>query len=198
MAQATETFESKTQPAQGEWTYQDYLNLPDDGRRYEIIEGVLYVTNAPDIDHQFTVMEIAFQIKRFVTQHKLGYILTAPFEVHLSKTSRPVQPDVLFIKAEDWPHPGAKLFEGAPHLVVEVLSPATSRVDRHIKFSAYEQAGVLEYWLANPKTHSVEIFTLFEGEYLQFGEFTGDEIIRSAVLEGLTITTSTLFNTGSL
>jgi Uma2 family endonuclease len=198
MAQATlETLEPKTEPPQGEWNYQDYLNLPDDGRRYEIIERVLYVTNAPDIDHQFTVMEIAFQIKHFVIEHKLGYILIAPFEVHLSETSRPVQPDMLFIKAERWPQPGAKYFEVAPDLVVEVLSPATSRVDRHIKFSAYEQAGVLEYWLANPKTRSVEIFTLSEGEYLQFGEFTGDEIIRSAVFEGLAITTSTLFNSSA-
>src|SRR5262245_13212336 len=198
MAQASiETLEPKTEPPQGEWTYQDYLNLPDDGRRYEIIEGVLYVTNAPDIDHQFTVMEIAFQIKQFVAEQKLGYILIAPFEVHLSETSRPVQPDVLFIKTERWPQPGAKFFEGAPDLIVEVLPPATSRVDRYIKFSAYERARVLEYWLANPKTRSVEIFSLSEGEYLQFGEFTEDEIIRSAVFEGLTITTSTLFNSAS-
>jgi Uma2 family endonuclease len=131
MAQTTaDPIQLKPQPAPGEWTYEDYLNLPDDGRRYEIIEGVLYVTNAPDIDHQFTVMEIAFQIKRFVAERNLGYVLTVPFEVHLSETSRPVQPDALFIKAEDWPGPGAKFFEGVPALIVEVLSPSTSRVDQ--------------------------------------------------------------------
>jgi Uma2 family endonuclease len=194
MAQATiESLEPKTWPARGEWTYQDYLNLPDDGRRYEIIEGVLYVTNAPDIDHQFAVIKIATKLENFVTEHQLGYVLIAPFEVHLSETNRPVQPDVLFIKAERWPGPGAKFFEGPPDLIVEVLSPATSRVDRHVKFSAYEQAGVPEYWLVNPKTRSVEIFTLSGGEYAQLGEFTGDELIKSAILAGLTITTSTLF-----
>ncbi len=83
-------------PEQGQWTYEDYLNLPEDGCRYEIIEGVLYMTNAPDIDHQFTVVKIISHIEHFVTQNKLGYVLTAPFEVHLSQKTRPVQPDVCF------------------------------------------------------------------------------------------------------
>lgn len=182
------------QPAQGEWTYDDYLNLPDDGRRYEIINGVLYVTNAPDIDHQFAVMKISVKFDNFATQNNLGYVLTAPFEVHLSETSRPVQPDVLVIKTEDWPGSGAKFFDGAPALIVEVLSSSSSRTARYIKFSAYEQAGVAEYWIANPKTRSVEVFTLAGGEYTQLGEFTGDEMIESTVLAGLKINTAELFN----
>lgn len=184
----------KNWPAQGEWTYQDYLRLPDDGRRYEIIEGVLYVTNAPDIDHQFTVFELARQMGNFVIEQGLGRIITAPFEVHLSETSRPVQPDVLFIKAERWPSPGTKFFEGAPDLVVEVLSTSTSRQDRVTKFTAYERSGVLEYWIANPKTRSVEVFTLSGQEYALVGEFVNDEVITSAVLTGIVIKTHTLFN----
>jgi Uma2 family endonuclease len=153
MAEAT-LVPTQVQPVQGEWTYEDYLALPDDGRRYEIIEGVLYVTHAPDIGHQFTVVEIVRQMSNFVLEHKLGRVLTAPFEIHLSETTRPVQPDVFFIKAENWPTAGAKFFEGAPDLIVEVLSPSSIRTDQYIKFSAYEQAGVSEYWLANPKTRS--------------------------------------------
>ncbi len=196
MAQTLESISTKPQPAQGEWTYEDYLNLPDDGRRYEIIEGVLYVTNAPDYDHQFTVMEIAFQLKLFTTPNKLGVILTAPFEVHLSEKTRPVQPDVLFIRADKQPAPGAKFFEGVPDLVVEVLSPSTTRTDQSIKFSAYEQAGVPEYWIANPKTRSVEVFTLSGGEYALVNQFIGDEVIESVVLAGLSISINTLFNPG--
>lgn len=185
---------AQSQPNQGEWTYEDYLNLPDDGRRYEIIEGVLYVTNAPDYDHQFTVMEIAFQLKLFTTQNKLGIVLTAPFEVHLSERTRPVQPDVLFIQTEKQPAPGAKFFEGVPDLIVEVLSPSTARTDHSIKFSVYEQAGVPEYWIVNPKTRSVEVFTLSGGEYALVNEFVGEEVIESRVLAGLAITTHTLFH----
>jgi Uma2 family endonuclease len=184
----------KSWPDQGEWTYDDYLNLPDDGRIYEIIAGVLYVTNAPDIDHQFTVAELLRQLANHVIEQKRGRVLTAPFEVHLAPQTRPVQPDILFINAARWPEAGAKYFEGAPDLIVEVLSPSSNRRDRVVKFTAYEQAGVPEYWIANPKTHSVEVFTLSGQEYALVGEFVADEMIRSQVLPGLQIRTDTLFN----
>jgi Uma2 family endonuclease len=87
-------------PIQGQWRYEDYLRLPDDGKRYEIIEGVLYVANAPSFDHQFSVGELFAYLRQFVREHQLGLVLTAPFEVHLSETSKPVQPDVLFIRKE--------------------------------------------------------------------------------------------------
>ncbi len=70
-------------PAQGEWTYEDYLGLPDDGNRYEIIEGVLYVANAPGYDHQYAVMQLSRQMSNWVIERQLGVVLTAPFEVHL-------------------------------------------------------------------------------------------------------------------
>ncbi len=181
-------------PKQGHWTYDDYLKLPDDGRRYEIIEGVLYVTNAPGLDHQFTVFEIARQMGNFVIEHKLGYVITAPFEVHLAEYSRPVQSDVLFIRAERWPKSGAKFFTGAPDLIVEVLSDSTGRTDQSVKFTAYEQAGVPEYWIANPKTRSVQVFTLSGQEYALVNQFIGEEIIQSHIFPGLQITTHTLFN----
>ena len=177
-----------------EWTYADYLNLPDDGRRYEIIEGVLYVSNAPSLDHQFTVVKLVSQMDVFVTQNKLGYVLTAPFEVHLSEKTKPVQPDVLFITIEKWPTPGAKYFEGPPDLIVEVLSPSTRRVDQFIKFRAYEKAQVPEYWIANPKTRSIQVFTLENQEYVLLGEFIEDETIESKILTELKIKTNSLFN----
>jgi Uma2 family endonuclease len=184
----------ENQPLQGHWTYEDYLNLPDDGRRYEIIDGVLYVTNAPNRDHQYTVVRLIYQLLQFVESRGLGEILTAPFEVHLSERSRPVQPDVLFIRAERWPTVGANFFEGAPDLVVEVLSPGSRRTDLFIKSNAYEQAGVSEYWIVSPTGRSVQVWSLAEGEYALVGEFMGDEPIRSVVLEGLEIVASTLFN----
>lgn len=180
-------------PVQGEWRYEDYLRLPDDGRRYEIIEGVLYVANAPNIDHQYSVSEVHFCLKLFVRDKQLGQVYTAPLEVHLSESSRPVQPDVLFIRAERQPPPGTQVFEGAPDLIVEVVSPSSIRLDRTIKFDAYEQAGVAEYWIVDPKTRSVEVHTLSRGEYAVFGQYTNDEVIESALLSGLQIKTSALF-----
>ncbi len=186
--------QTKKQPAQGQWSYDDYLNLPDDGQRYEIIEGVLHISNAPSFYHQFTIIKLVFQFEQFVAKNNLGIVLTAPFEVHLSETTRPVQPDILFFKADKWPGGDIKFFEGAPDLIVEVISPGSVRRDRIIKFGVYEKTGVSEYWVADPKTRSVEVYTLSGGEYALLGQFIEDETIKSAVLEGLTLVTSSLFS----
>jgi Uma2 family endonuclease len=180
-------------PAQGEWTYEDYRALPDDGNRYEIIEGVLYVVNAPSSDHQTIVTETSAELRNFVKRNHLGRVLIAPFEVHLSSRSRPVQPDVLFVRAERWPSERVAFFEGAPDLVVEVISPSSVRMDRVVKFTAYEAAGVPEYWIVNPHTRTVEVFTLSHGEYALLGEYTNDEVVQSVILAGIDLVASTLF-----
>ncbi len=183
----------QTLPAQGEWTYEDYLALPDDGKRYEIIEGVLYVVNAPNSDHQTVVTETSRHLGNFAASHKLGRVLVAPFEVHLSSRTRPIQPDILFIRAERWPAERISYFEGAPDLVVEVISPSSTRMDRVTKFTAYEAAGVPEYWIVNPHARTIEIFTLSNGEYALLGEYTDDETVQSAVLAGINLVASTVF-----
>ncbi|MEM7127302.1 MAG: Uma2 family endonuclease [Chloroflexota bacterium] len=185
--------EPKVDSTQKRWTYQDYLALPDDGRRYEIIEGTLYAANAPNAQHQFTVTEISSEMRNFVKANQLGIVLVAPFEVHLSEESRPVMPDVLFVRADRWPQTPIQFFEGAHDLVVEVISPSSIRLDRVVKFTSYEQAGVAEYWITNPRTKVVEVYTLSNGEYASLGEFSGDESIESKVLAGIQIIAKTLF-----
>ena len=181
-------------PAQGKWTYKDYKRLPDDGRRYEIIEGVLYVTAAPNFDHQYTVGEIFATLRMYVRERQLGVVIAAPFEVHLPGIARPVQPDVLFIAAGRAPRPGAADFTGAPDLVIEVLSRSTARTDKVVKFSAYERAGVREYWLVDPRTHSVEIYALSEeGAYEMTGQYIPGETIVSTVLSDLALPVDDLF-----
>jgi len=181
-------------PAQGEWTYEDYERLPDDGRRYEIIEGALYVTAAPNFDHQYTVMRIAVHLDRFVTEHRLGIVLVAPFEVYLSGTAPVVQPDVLFAASERAPRAGAAGFTGAPDLIVQVLSQSTARTDRLVKFSAYERAGVREYWLVDPRLRSVEVYSLSEADtYEMIGQHTSGEMVTSVVLSDLALPVDDLF-----
>lgn len=180
-------------PPQGQWRYEDYLRLPNDGRRYEIIRGVLYVANAPSYEHQYSVLKIGRYLDEFVEEQQLGVILSAPFEVRLSESSNPVQPDVLFLSNTQKPKRALQKFEGAPSLIVEVISPSSIRLDRKIKLDEYEQAGVQEYWLVDPKTRSVEIYTLSNGEYALLGQFTGSEAIESLVLAGIELKTHSLF-----
>ena len=123
----------------------------------------------------------------------MGVVVTAPFEVHLAESTRPVQPDVLFIKQDRLPAPGTQIYEGAPDLIVEVISPSSIRLDRTVKFDAYERYGVMEYWLVDPKARLIEVYTWARGEYALFGQYTGDDIVMSKLLDGLQIKASLLF-----
>ena len=181
-------------PAQGHWTYGDYKRLPEDGRRYEIIEGVLYMAAAPNFDHQCTVMRLAVHLDHLVTEHRLGIVLVAPFEVRLPGVARVVQPDVLFITSKRTPRRGAARFTGAPDLIIEVLSRSTARTDKVVKFTAYERAGVREYWLVDPRTRSVEVYSLSEkGTYEMAGQYTAGETVTSTVLSDLALPVDDLF-----
>jgi len=180
-------------PAQGEWTYEDYLRLPDNGRRYEIIAGVLYMTPAPRFVHPYVVQILLRRLGDLVEEQNLGVVLPAPFEVHLGEIAHPVQPDLLFIRSERQPTPEAGSFEGPPDLVVEVLSPSTSRTDRVVKFWAYEQAGVPEYWIVDPQARMVEVYTLQEGIYALHGQYLSQDSLTSPSLPGLTLPVGDLF-----
>ncbi|MCP4654578.1 MAG: Uma2 family endonuclease [bacterium] len=182
-------------PAQGQWTWEDYLRLPDDGQRYEIIEGVLYVSPAPTFDHQFSLSELFAELRNFVKARKLGLVLFAPFDVRLPGVADPVEPDLLFFRTGNQPHAGDKYFAGVPDLIVEVLSPRTSRLDKHVKFGAYEKAGVPEYWLVDPKSRSITVYHLDiqRREYDELGGFGSDETVRSRLLEGFEVAVAALF-----
>lgn len=182
-------------PEQGQWTYEDYVRLPDDGRRYEIIEGVLYVANAPSYDYQFIVLKTASRLEQFVEKQQLGVVITAPFEVHLPGIAKPVQPDILFISKEREPESGTQIFEGAPDLIVEVLSPSSLRLDQHVKFGAYERAGVREYWIVDPKTRAIVIYYLpvNSPEYILVGQFTAEETMQSKLLPSLEFVAGSVF-----
>ena len=191
------------------WTYDDYLALPEDGKRYEIIEGGLYVNNAPSFQHQYVVSRLDRTLGGYIEEQQLGFVVVAPFEVQLPRgIGHPVQPDVLFISKAQAPQLGKQFFTGAPELVIEVISPSSIRTDRMIKFSAYERAGVKEYWLVEPRLRSIEVFVLTileiedeenpgtmktEQQYVLHGQFCGDEKLSSALLEGFSVVVGSLF-----
>ncbi len=168
-------------PAQGEWTYQDYLRLPEDGNRFEVIRGVLYVSAAPTYKHQSVVGELMLTLGHFVRKRGLGKPLTAPFDVKLPfGIASPVQPDLIVLRTGNLPNWEVKNFEGVPDLVAEVLSPRTRRRDRTVKLRAYQDAAVPELWLVDPDERTVEVYVLKRGQYahLVHGR-EGDEVWSS-------------------
>lgn len=183
-------------PAQGEWTYEDYRHLPDDGRRYEVIRGSLYVTPAPSVLHQLAVSELFWQISRFVRRRKLGMVLTAPFDVLLpGGIATPVQPDLLFFRKGNEPRLDAPNFQGVPDLVVEVLSPGTFRLDTRIKLAAYRDAGVPEVWFADPRTKTLTVHGPSEDgkSCVELSRGGPGQPVASRVLPGLRIEVGEIF-----
>ena len=188
--------DGQTWPVQGNWTYEDYLRLPDDGQRYEVIRGFLYVSPAPSYDHQYCVSALVRLLGNFVVEHRLGVVLGAPFDIRLpEKIGNPVQPDVLFIRREHQPKPGDLRFHGVPDLAVEVQSPGNWRLDRKVKLSAYHDAGIPETWLVDPIAQTVEVFGHAQGraEYLLRERRSEGETVGSTVLPGLRLEVTDLF-----
>jgi Uma2 family endonuclease len=174
-------------PEQGQWTYEDWLRLPDDGFRYEVLNGVLYMTPPPRIRHQLTLENLSRRLGNFVAERKLGWILFAPCGVRLPGQPVPVQPDILFVRAERRDIIGEEYVEGAPDLVVEVLSPSNWLYDRTEKFRAYQEAGVLEYWIVDYRARIIEVFVLEGGAYALLDKSGPGEVARSKVLAGFEV-----------
>jgi Uma2 family endonuclease len=183
-------------PAQGQWTYADYLRLPDDGRRYEVIRGDLYVTAAPFFDHQYTVAQFYRLLGNFGVETGLGFVLGAPFDVLLPNgIATPVQPDVLFFRTGNQPRSGDRNFQGVPDLIVEVESPTTRKRDRTVKQDAYREAGVPEYWRVEPLSRRVTVLVL-DGDrtrYVEAGCYESGETLRSALLPEFHVLVDSLF-----
>lgn len=183
-------------PAPGQWTYADYLRLPDDGRRYEVIRGDLYATPAPIFFHQYVVTELSRLLGNFGAETGLGRVFVAPVDILLPNSiATPIQPDVVFFLKGNQPRLEEQSFQGVPDLVIEVESPGTRKRDRTLKQKAYLEAGVPESWRADPQTRTLTVSVLSEDRtrYLELGRFGPGKTIRSAVLPGLAMPVDSLF-----
>jgi Uma2 family endonuclease len=173
-------------PKQGEWTYSDYAALPDDGRRYEVMNGVLLLMPSPSRSHQKTVGELFIHLRTHVQTSSLGEVYMAPFDVELAPDTI-VQPDVLVILNAGLEKVAEEGVIGAPDLVVEVASPSTGPYDRLTKYYAYARARVPEYWIVNPEKRTVEVLALEGNTYHSLGIFRGQDILPSQIIPGLPV-----------
>ena len=173
-------------PAQGSWTYDDYAALPNDGNRYEIVDGVLIIAPAPSPEHQDIVGMIFHHLLVHIKFAGLGRVFQAPIDVELSAKNI-FQPDVVVILNEHLDRIKAKRIVGAPDLVVEVASPSTALYDRFAKYDRYAQTGVQEYWIVNTETKTVQVLVLEHGEYRSLGIFRGEQVLPSRIVLDLPV-----------
>jgi len=157
-----------------ELTRADLDDLPDDGHRYELLDGSLLVTPAPRPAHQVAAFELA-KLLDGATAGSALLTMTAPLEVAFSDVTV-LQPDVLVVRRKDLDERGVA---GTPVLVVEVLSPSTRRFDLGSKRSAYESAGVGHYWVVDPDVPSPVSWRLHQGAYVEEAAVSGTEAFCS-------------------
>lgn len=174
------------------YTYQDYLNLPNDRNRYEIINGELIMTPAPKIIHQDISRNIGIELALFVQKHKLGKVYYAPCDIVLSNENV-VQPDILFILKENMNIITEDNIQGAPDIVIEILSPSTGYYDLVAKKEIYETFGVKEYWIVDPKKQWIEIYILKENKYNLHQRADKAGKIQSHLLKWFEIDLETVF-----
>lgn len=137
------------------WTAEDLDELPDDGNRYEVIDGELYVTPAPVYKHQDAIAELFVALHAYLEREPIGRAIFAPADVRYSAL-RAVQPDLFVIPFVDGRRP--ERFEDAGRLLlaIEVLSPSSARADRVAKRTLYREEGVPEYWLVDLDARTIE------------------------------------------
>lgn len=166
-------------------TVADLELMPDDGNRYELIEGEMIVTRAPGFSHQLVLINLATEIKNYLKQNSIGEVVPTPgviFDQHNS-----VIPDLVFLTNRqvegvgDGPH-----IHEAPELAVEIVSPGreNARRDRVVKLQIYSKFSVKEYWVADPEARALEIYRLAEGALTLAATLTGEDEITSPILPG--------------
>ncbi len=173
------------------YTHEDYQSLPE-GAPYQLIGGELILTPAPSIYHQIISGRLEFQVRAFVSRQNLGLVLYAPVDVCLGETET-YQPDILFISKERMGIVESARINGAPDLVVEILSPATAYYDLRKKFKIYERYGVKEYWIVDPEDKSVQVFILKDGKFTLDQEMGKTGTVSSRLLSGFTVRLVSIF-----
>jgi Uma2 family endonuclease len=162
-----------TMPLSGDWTVEDLERLPDDGLRYELVDGVLLVSPSPLAPHQLALSALLVRLANAAPPHLR--VLPAPLDITFSRT-RLLQPDIVVLHQEQLR--GRKV-EGIPLLAVEVLSVSTRATDATLKRHVLEQAGVPSYWLLDPEAASLTVLEHLAGGYREVATVHGDEAFEA-------------------
>ncbi|WP_051276593.1 Uma2 family endonuclease [Desulfovirgula thermocuniculi] len=173
------------------YTYADYAQLPE-GAPYQLIGGKLVMTPAPTPRHQAILRRLGVKMANFVEEKGTGAVYFAPVDVYLQETEV-LQPDIVFISRERFFIIGAEKIEGAPDLVVEILSPSTAYYDLRHKFKVYARCGVKEYWIVDPMEKSIEVYGGEGGRFTLIAKAEGTGKVESRIIEGFAVELEEVF-----
>lgn len=175
-------------------TVDDLDVMPDDGNRYEVIEGELFMSCAPNLVHQIVSTNLSGDIRAYLKQNPIGKVIATP-GVILSKYNG-VIPDLVFVSNERFEEiaSGGRLM-GAPELVVEILSPGTENMDRDrvAKRHLYAKYGIKEYWIIDPEMKTIELYRLQKRGLRLVKTLSGEDEITSPLMPGFACKANAVF-----
>ncbi|MBE3588748.1 Uma2 family endonuclease [Desulfofundulus thermocisternus] len=172
-------------PENLKFTYEDYLLLPED-KRYEIIGGDIFMTPSPKRAHQKVSRNLTTILWSYVKDHALGEVYEAPFDVLFGQNDV-VQPDIMFVARNNLSIIGENNIQGAPDLIIEILSPSSAERDLFLKKKLYARHAVKEYWIVDPGARTVTVNLWQKNEYIQTGVYGEEDTWRPHLLPGLII-----------
>jgi Uma2 family endonuclease len=174
-------------------TFEQFRQLPSDGKRYELVHGGVCFIPTPTTRHQLVLQNLTGNLGSHVIKNHFGEVWTAPLDVRLGEDTA-LQPDLIFISnaragiiQENW-------IAGPPDLVVEVLSPSTAAHDRATKLPVYAQAGVPQVWLIDPQAKTVEVLRLQGAKYLVEATYAGHQVLASGLFPAWQLSLDDLFD----
>ena len=173
------------------FTYQDYL-VASEAKRCELIDGDLIVVPSPTPYHQLVSGRLEDALNEFLRGSEAGIVLYAPCDVYLSEHDV-VQPDILVISADRLGIVKEKYIQGAPDLVVEILSASSESRDRGIKAKLYSRFGVREYWIVDPDGKTIEVQTRQDARLRTEATYVVGDHLKSTLLEGFTLDLTGIF-----
>lgn len=175
------------------YTADDYMIL-EEGAPFQLVENDLIMSPSPSLAHQLILGEFYDLIKGFIkTTNSQGLVVLSPMDVRFDNDNI-FQPDLIYISKEKINEIVRDVIEGAPDLIIEILSPSNAYYDLRQKKDVYQKYGVKEYIIVDPIAFNCELYVLKGGEYQLDQKKEKNEILNSALLPGLTFDLSKIFN----
>lgn len=166
--------------------------MEEDGNRYEVIQGELFMAPSPNRIHQVISRNLCRLLYPFLDSTNLGSAYNAPMDVYLDD-SNVVQPDIIVVLKGSAAKEIPEGIEGAPDLVMEILSPGTSRRDLQDKRELYTKFGAIEYWIVSPEARQIQVYRLKEDPLHPVAIYQEMDTVETPLLPGLTIPGTEVF-----
>jgi Uma2 family endonuclease len=188
----TQLIAPSTATVTDQWTYERYLRETAEGEYFTIIAGERFMSPSPTVFHQHILLNLGMVLQTWVRQSRIGKLGLAPLDVVLGD-DEVVQPDLILVLNEHLDRLTRKNVHGAPDLVIEILSPGSTRLDRVKKRELYARHGVPEYWIVSPGERTVEVLRLQDKQYELAGLYEEDDTLQSPLLPGFTCSVKDIF-----